>query len=49
MTLSTVDIKAALKGMFTTLLIMYIIFFFTKINFVEDVIMLFKGFVGKIA
>lgn len=49
MTLSSVDIKAAVKGMFTTLVITYIILFFTKINFVSDLVILFKGFVGKIA
>ena len=49
MTLSTVDIKAALKGMITTLVIIFIVLFFTKIDIIVQIIEISKRFVGKIA
>jgi len=48
MTLSKVDIKAAFRGMFTTLTIIYIIFFFTKFNFVIELTEMVKSFKIKV-
>ena len=49
MTLSSVDIKAAIRGMLTTLLIIFTIFFFTKYDLFMGIIDIGKSAVGNIA
>ena len=49
MTLSSVDIKAAFKGMFTTLLITFCIFFFTRFDLVRGIVNIYDGIVSQLA
>lgn len=49
MTLSSVDIKAAFKGMITTLFITFSIFFFTKFNLVISIFDMYDRIVSQFA
>jgi hypothetical protein len=49
MTLSSVDIKAAIRGMLTTLLIIFSVFFFTKYDLFMGIVDMGKSAVGNIA
>ena len=49
MTLSSVDIKAALKGMVTTLLVTFCIFFFTRFDLVMSIFHMYNRIVSQFA